>query len=320
MKISHSTLSRFLQFLPACIAVAGSTVFILSCSDLAVKDPDAMPESTWQSEAHESSVAEMSSVKISSSSSDLIEQSSSSIKNQTQSISSSAISSSAISSSFVSSSSIVFGSSSTPVSSSTIRVSSSATNWCATAGRCGIYTDQRQSPSPTYKWVIIGTQKWMAQNLNYPTATGSMCYDNSIPNCNSFGRLYTWDAAMVACPSGWRLASDEDWQTLEVFAGMSSDTAKLADWRGIDVGTKLMAPSSLWTSGAQPATDDYEFAVLPGGQYLGVSEYKGSIAFFWTSTKDGSYPWQRSMNRYHTTIARNVSSVGYYFSVRCVEN
>ena len=69
-----------------------------------------------------------------------------------------------------------------------------------------------------YKTVKIGTQTWMAQNLNY-TMVNSSCYNDSNVNCKTYGRLYTWAAAKTACPKGWHLPSDTEWSILETYSG-----------------------------------------------------------------------------------------------------
>lgn len=55
--------------------------------------------------------------------------------------------------------------------------------------------------------------QWMAQNLDHELP-GSWCYNEEDPNCKTWGRLYTWDAAMKVCPEGWRLPNDEEWDRL----------------------------------------------------------------------------------------------------------
>jgi uncharacterized protein (TIGR02145 family) len=160
--------------------------------------------------------------------------------------------------------------------------------------------------------VKIGGKTWMAKNLDRATAN-SKCYDNDPANCAKYGRLYNWEDAKSACPSGWRLPSDADWTALTDAVGDSSTA-----------GTKLKSETG-WNdySNVPKGTDDYGFAALPGGYgySAGYFLYAGRYGYWWSSTEsDAYYAWNRGMYYRGEDVGRNNYGKTYLFSVRCVQN
>ena len=119
----------------------------------------------------------------------------------------------------------------------------------------GSITDTRDGHS--YKTVTIGSQTWMAENLNYKT-DNSYCYDDKASNCSKYGRLYTWAAAITACPTGWHLPTKAEFETLFTAVG------------GQSTAGKMLKSTSGWNSSGN-GSDDYSFSALPAG----VRDYKG---------------------------------------------
>jgi len=129
-----------------------------------------------------------------------------------------------------------------------------------------------------YKTVKIGDQTWMAGNLNYEM-DNSYCYDDDAINCDMYGRLYGWAASLNACPSGWHLPSEAEFETLINAVGDSSVA-----------GTKLKSTVG-WIENGN-GTDNYGFSALPAGDYDSTRErfqLLSSYAYFWSSTVYNDY-------------------------------
>ena len=174
-----------------------------------------------------------------------------------------------------------------------------------------------------YKIVTIGSQIWFAKNMNYEMSD-SWCYDDDPYFGDIYGRLYSWDAAMTVCPSGWHLPSDDEWKILEgtvdsQYGVGDSEWDKIYPYRGFDVGIKLKSGSG-WNN---VGTDDFGFTGLPGGYRTldGFCDYKGRNGFWWsgTGTGDGISAFNRGMSS-SKSVSRAIWTKGYGISVRCVKD
>jgi len=168
-----------------------------------------------------------------------------------------------------------------------------------------------------YKTVVIGTQVWMAQNLNYmPTKTSgnSWCYNDSVSLCATYGRLYDYPTAMTACPSGWHLPDTTEWNTLEAAVGGAAVA-----------GSQLSADSSHWQAcSGITRTNAFGFNGLPEGYYwsvLGGFRYLLADAYWWTSISTvNSSAYSQSTNYCGSNMYRGAESQADGISIRCLKN
>lgn len=174
------------------------------------------------------------------------------------------------------------------------------------AQQTGIFKDPRNSK--TYKTVKIGTQTWMAENMNYTTSSGSWCYDNITSNCNKYGRLYNWETAKTVCPSGWHLPSDAEWTTLTNFVGN-------------DAGEKLKSTSG-WNSSSN-GINAYGFNALPGGNRNrdGIFNNIGDDGDWWSASESSvAFACYRTMPINGSNVYWSSGNKELGFSVRCVRD
>lgn len=211
------------------------------------------------------------------------------------------------------------------------------------AQRSGLMIDPRDNQA--YKTVTIGTQTWMAENLNYGNQIdGSVnqmdnpiiekyCYDDNANNCATYGGLYQWNEMMQyittegtqgICPTGWHLPTDDEWKTLEMELGMIQVEADDTGSRGTDQGSQLSYNESLWTNGSldqNGAFGSSGFAILPGGVREGTFNGLLSNADFWTSTQDnGTLAYDRYFFNTATTVDRFNNPKTWACSVRCIQD
>ena len=231
-----------------------------------------------------------------------------------------------------SSSSIGALSSSLVVSSSSEKVAWDYLNPNITYGEI---TDTRDGQ--TYKTVMIGTQTWMAENLNYADSVSmtnlkdnSWCYNNSADSCTKYGRLYTWTGAMSiassyqdalatavisaphqgVCPTGWHIPTNAEWTILENAVG------------GEDVAETALKSTSGWNDDGN-GTDAYGFSALPaGGRGGGLFFNAGNFVNFWSATEsnDSRASLWVLYYSYGDFYCSSYGSKDYGFSVRCVKD
>ena len=183
-----------------------------------------------------------------------------------------------------------------------------------TGAESGSFTDLRDNQ--TYKWLKVGSQIWMAQNLNFGTPKGSSIYNEDTTLCKTFGRLYDWNTALKVCPSGWHLPLKAEWIVLTEYLGDQAGE-KLKE-----LGTKH------WNGPDAVVRGDSGFNALPAG-YLGWDpngrpfyDGLGNYTYFWTASY--GTPSNKGIARYLSYLDEELLTFENWkiwgYSVRCVKD
>ena len=204
----------------------------------------------------------------------------------------------------------------------------------------GELTDARDGR--VYKTVKLGSQEWMAENLNY-AAEGSLCYEDDEKNCEKYGRLYNWEVALDTsnrgcgdnfsgcrlrsdfhpregiCPDGWHVPEHAEWDTLFAYAD--------AHGEGESAGDALQAYYRDDYLEKTYSSDRFGFNVVPAGVFNG-KEFSGlgTSSEFWTASIETT-DWLSYISITPSTIhfvkgsGSNVymTHISHAVSVRCVK-
>jgi uncharacterized protein (TIGR02145 family) len=168
---------------------------------------------------------------------------------------------------------------------------------------------------------MIGTQCWMAANLDFGTGIPSSalqmdnciaekyCYGDLASGCTSDGGLYSWDELMqyqsVAgtqglCPPRWHVPTESEWGTLFNFYinnGFAASPLKYSGYSGFNA---LM-------QGARVHNRSYVFS--------------GFATLLWSSNVAGpNKSWAHGMNDYDPSVSYYPAHRSNTFGVRCIRD
>lgn len=198
----------------------------------------------------------------------------------------------------------------------------------------GTFTDPRDGH--VYKTVTIGSQTWLAENLRYyknkPISYGGNRSDTeekyyiygfdgtnssttAEQNYDKYGILYNYPAAKASVPTGWRLPTSEDFETLRSTVGRFYNGKY---WNYAGIFRMLLCVDE---------AGSYAYSASSGFNGQKCCFYKGDYAYtgrdymmYWTSETYSyydAYVYSIDDDYYYT---RREKFDNYYgFPVRCIK-
>ena len=164
-----------------------------------------------------------------------------------------------------------------------------------------------------YKTIKIGSQIWMVENLAYApsitylflkpniTESGIYCYGDDTINCGKYGMLYTWEAALKACPAGWHLPSESEFAVLLNYVGGEKEKEK--------------------SYNALMFNDSFKFNLVLGGWLHNGNTYHGieRISMLWSTSVKNS-PKILVINKIRGKAYISTGGNSSALSVRCIKD
>lgn len=195
-----------------------------------------------------------------------------------------------------------------------------------------------------YETVLIGNQCWTKTNLRVKPAgttdgtassaaskTDPYYYVNPSMDATTYGYLYNWAAAKMACPSGWHLPSDEEWTVFENYLKTQSEckcnnnenfiAKAIASTNGWMVPTGDLVNACVVGKDAD-ANNVTGFSAVPAGIRIGSRfDSFGENTYFWSSKQDGSdYAYSRNLFSRNPGVYSGSFEKSNGFSVRCLRD
>lgn len=200
----------------------------------------------------------------------------------------------------------------------------------------GYFTDSRDGNK--YKIIEVNGSFWFAENLRYLDSAemknlkGNVwCYDDDPKNCDKYGALYSWSAALDlkpeynskkidsyktygVCPDGWEIPTFSQWKQLFDYVD---------NWNGAeDNGTSLKSLTGWEQVDSIPAaTNRLGFNALAAGRHNSEGGFlpSGKNAFFWSLDEVDEVTAKGVSLRFNSKFADH----GDYYkehgmSVRCI--
>ncbi len=180
----------------------------------------------------------------------------------------------------------------------------------------GTFTDPRDGK--VYKTVKIGDREWFAENLAYKIEGESWAYNNSKKNVKKYGYLYNFKGAQEGCPTGWHLATVDDWKSLERIIGINEvQQAKWESRKNKPAISFRLRSTEGWPKGLN-GTNEMGFNMLPSGESGAECcfDSMGEHAYFWVDYPQGQWIFYDD----GTIAAYDTASQYSGRSVRCVKN
>ncbi len=222
----------------------------------------------------------------------------------------------------------------------------------------GIPTVTDTRDGNVYNTVYIGGQCWLREPMRwlpevYPPENSSntekryyvygyfgsdLAEAKAMESYQHYGTLYSWHAAMEACPPGWHLSTDSEWTALINHMVDNYEEVQLSNvGNALKSRRQVNSPlGSPWATEEHPRFDEHGvhhgldlagFGAIPAGMRAipppGIQGYYfsyGREARYWTSTQSGDFSWTRSLAVSSGAVGRWDLFREYGFAVRCVRS